>query len=69
MQDMGKTKKIGKLKKILLESEYDNSKAWENMQEIKRMTYAMKCFILLSCSIIFINSYSNLMIVLWGRGN
>ena len=66
---MGKTKKIGKLKKILLESEYDNSKAWENMQEIKRMIYAMKCFILLSCSIIFINSYSNLMIVLWGRGN
>ena len=64
---MGKFKK--NIKKILLESEYDNCKAWENMQDIKRMTYAMKIFILISCSIVFINSYSNLMIILFGRGD
>ncbi|MBY9007834.1 MAG: hypothetical protein KGD63_13915, partial [Candidatus Lokiarchaeota archaeon] len=63
---MGKTKKIGKLKKILLESEYDNSKAWENMQEIKRMTYGMKCFILIACLIIFMSSFSGLMTVVAG---
>jgi len=63
---MGKTRKVGKIKKILLESEYDNSRAWENMQDIKKYTYAMKCFILIGCLIIFISSFSGLMTIVGG---
>lgn len=57
---------MGKFKKMLLESEYDNSKSWENMQDIKRMTYAMKCFVLIACVIIFTSSFSGLMSLVGG---